>query len=1083
MMKKILAWFLLLCLPAAMAQTHLGPISITTEDQKGFSSPPPLPPAGFCRSYFDLNSGSVLWINHAGTACNAGPATSNAGSIQGNPVSPGVVNIPGDYYAINAAGTAFEGRHEAYVDVVSCGLPTNQTDAWPTMKACQVAHPGATFLFHKLINGAGLCDYNFSQSLWAIGTGQTFLGRSSGASNQGLVTLCWTTPGTPGIIALNQTSSAATIQGLALKGAETWTRTNIATFVPPFGFSYPGVVWTSGVTSAGGSTITTNGTNEAWTNQTDAMTVEVYGAGAGQGTVAVQTTANNSTVTCSCTTSMIGFTVAVPGAGVGSGVLYAKIVGIVNANNGATTGNAYIDVPPSFSVASVSSQLTLPYFGTISSHSSASIANVTPTITTAVSNTQVYVGSRADGFSCSAVGCQAIGNQITAFGRDGIRIVSGGFGSGTGSASQLADSTWMLQNLIQSNRGNGVFIQGGDSNVGHYQGGTISANQYWGDDDTDFLGDSASDINAATQHNDCHILPCPSLGGATGGFLNSTATWLDGLPYTSAAAPPFLVTDGTCVDGSTTITTAATGKFKQGHADSGTIIKLTNCGLGGAADITTFVTGFTSANSVTVADAPTCGGSCPAATAATIQAYQTITTTSGNNFDPAHVGHSALIATAGPDGQFLVTTIAIFYSTRKVGLNAAAKNKSLGNQSMYFGTSDYTGEQNWYKAWDFSSGALTSGTATLTSVNANDLFLTTMCNVLQATRRVVTVKGAGPGGTDHVTTCSTFTNSHAVTLTDASSTTAPTVSGIEVQVGQDGGPYRIASAGGPSVLIDGYMELDQLGHGPKFGPVLRTLGGLTVVAPAVVGMSSYSPLGTYNSLLNPSFGNYSDAGGVLQLFAGKNAPQQIDFTFCGLIISAGVCPKAARISLTSTGSFQEYVNEILAFNFVPGAFRDYKGDTGISSGAVHRWTGNTNGQELFAMNADASFVFGCNSASANCTTVSPVGNTVARAQKTPDAAGTFLVTGNGNTPVQTKRVTTGSILTTARNSVTVTWTTAFADANYTPVCTVLDATTGTSQGLVFERLSAVIAASITATVFNPTGGSLTGTLQCTAIHD
>ncbi len=80
-------------------------------------------------------------------------------------------------------------------------------------------------------------------------------------------------------------------------------------------------------------------------------------------------------------------------------------------------------------------------------------------------------------------------------------------------------------------------------------------------------------------------------------------------------------------------------------------------------------------------------------------------------------------------------------------------------------------------------------------------------------------------------------------------------------------------------------------------------------------------------------------------------------------------------------------------------------------------------------------------------------------------------------------VTTGSIAAGARVSVTLTWTTAFADATYNPTCTVLDSiTAGTSQGLVLERLNRVLAASVSATVFNATAAALTGTLYCMAVH-
>ena len=81
------------------------------------------------------------------------------------------------------------------------------------------------------------------------------------------------------------------------------------------------------------------------------------------------------------------------------------------------------------------------------------------------------------------------------------------------------------------------------------------------------------------------------------------------------------------------------------------------------------------------------------------------------------------------------------------------------------------------------------------------------------------------------------------------------------------------------------------------------------------------------------------------------------------------------------------------------------------------------------------------------------------------------------------RITTGSIGAGARASVTITWGTAFPDTNYTVTGSVADPTTGTSQGLVLERLNAVTGAISRATVFNPTGGALTGTLNCIAIHD
>ena len=83
------------------------------------------------------------------------------------------------------------------------------------------------------------------------------------------------------------------------------------------------------------------------------------------------------------------------------------------------------------------------------------------------------------------------------------------------------------------------------------------------------------------------------------------------------------------------------------------------------------------------------------------------------------------------------------------------------------------------------------------------------------------------------------------------------------------------------------------------------------------------------------------------------------------------------------------------------------------------------------------------------------------------------------------RVTTGAIGGGTRINTTVTWTTPFADANYSVVCNVLDTTTAsTSAGLVLERMNATqTAANAHFTTFNPTGGTITGTLECIAIHD
>jgi hypothetical protein len=80
------------------------------------------------------------------------------------------------------------------------------------------------------------------------------------------------------------------------------------------------------------------------------------------------------------------------------------------------------------------------------------------------------------------------------------------------------------------------------------------------------------------------------------------------------------------------------------------------------------------------------------------------------------------------------------------------------------------------------------------------------------------------------------------------------------------------------------------------------------------------------------------------------------------------------------------------------------------------------------------------------------------------------------------RVGTGSVTAGSRADVVVTWGTAFANTNYTPVCVMADASAA-GTGLRVERVRALAAASITVQVINDSGGSLTGTVYCQAAHD
>lgn len=83
-----------------------------------------------------------------------------------------------------------------------------------------------------------------------------------------------------------------------------------------------------------------------------------------------------------------------------------------------------------------------------------------------------------------------------------------------------------------------------------------------------------------------------------------------------------------------------------------------------------------------------------------------------------------------------------------------------------------------------------------------------------------------------------------------------------------------------------------------------------------------------------------------------------------------------------------------------------------------------------------------------------------------------------------KRITTGSIGATTRAEVLLTWGTTFADANYSVACSVEDSTTAAgTQGLTGERVRTHSASQVGYVINNPTGGGVTGTLDCWALHD
>lgn len=90
---------------------------------------------------------------------------------------------------------------------------------------------------------------------------------------------------------------------------------------------------------------------------------------------------------------------------------------------------------------------------------------------------------------------------------------------------------------------------------------------------------------------------------------------------------------------------------------------------------------------------------------------------------------------------------------------------------------------------------------------------------------------------------------------------------------------------------------------------------------------------------------------------------------------------------------------------------------------------------------------------------------------------------NGGTGFQHIRVASCTTAAGANSvcSTTVTWNTAFADTNYTPVCTWFPSSTA---GAYLSHITTKVAASITVEVDNgASGGATSGPINCIAVHD
>lgn len=101
---------------------------------------------------------------------------------------------------------------------------------------------------------------------------------------------------------------------------------------------------------------------------------------------------------------------------------------------------------------------------------------------------------------------------------------------------------------------------------------------------------------------------------------------------------------------------------------------------------------------------------------------------------------------------------------------------------------------------------------------------------------------------------------------------------------------------------------------------------------------------------------------------------------------------------------------------------------------------------------------------------------------TVDAKGrvTAAASGAAGSITKAERVTTGSIAASTSSDVTLTWSVAFADTNYTVTVSVVEAT----ASLEIVSIKTKNAGSVVVTIINnDAGGAHTGSLNAIAFHD
>lgn len=121
-----------------------------------------------------------------------------------------------------------------------------------------------------------------------------------------------------------------------------------------------------------------------------------------------------------------------------------------------------------------------------------------------------------------------------------------------------------------------------------------------------------------------------------------------------------------------------------------------------------------------------------------------------------------------------------------------------------------------------------------------------------------------------------------------------------------------------------------------------------------------------------------------------------------------------------------------------------------------------------------------------------IGNTTPSTGKFTTLEGTTSITtptihvtssvDNNSGGIKHARLTTGSVAAGATALVTLTWSSAFADANYTVTVSLVEATAAVLS-LHIIHIESVSASQVKIRVENTSAGALTGTLNVIALHD